>query len=115
VGADSGFTRWEAGGRSFVHAAAVPAGGTRFLSLRPEKIALHQDEPTEEANRLPCRIVATAYLGVTLHVVLITEALGEISATCLAWTGKANAMAPGATVWASWPASATVLLDDVDP
>jgi putative spermidine/putrescine transport system ATP-binding protein len=104
-----GLARLRAGGLVLLHLGEAAPGCCVLLSLRPEKITLSFDEPVAVPNRLPARVLASAYLGAQLQVVLATEALGRLTASCLAWRTGLD-LSPGATVWASWPAEATVLL-----
>ena len=111
IGVTSGMTRLEAGGRTFVHRGDGGAGERALFSLRPEKMKLTALEP-DGPNRLPARVLTTAYLGAQLQVMLATDALGTMTASCLAWQADDAALTQGAAVWASWPPDATVRLDD---
>jgi putative spermidine/putrescine transport system ATP-binding protein len=98
------------GGQRIAHAGPV-AEPRALFALRPERVHLSVEEPTDAANRVPGRISAIAYLGATQQVVVQTERLGAIIATGIT-SSMHDRLAPGASVWLSWAADATTLLDD---
>lgn len=109
TGRDGGATRLRVGGRTVIHQGAASTEQV-LLALRPEKIGLHAGEPLDQENRSPGRLIAIAYLGAMLQAMVRTDAFGDVTASCLAWT--APSLAPGMDVWISWAPNATVLLDD---
>jgi putative spermidine/putrescine transport system ATP-binding protein len=107
LGRENGHMRLDLGGRQIFHCGTV-AGADALLAIRPEKITVSLDEP-DLPNRLPGRIAALAYLGVTVQATVATEALGPVVVTLLAWSAP-DALAPGLPVWLAWRPDATVVL-----
>ena len=83
-----------------------------FVAIRPEKVAIHAEEPTDVANKVPGQIIDIAYLGnlSTYHVKLAngqmvkaqTANTRRLSLRSFTWEDN---------VWLSWTDTAAVLLD----
>jgi putative spermidine/putrescine transport system ATP-binding protein len=88
---------------------AAPTVGERItLALRPEKMSL-TIEPAADGNSLAGEIVASSYLGTSLHFCVRTNAVGEMLVTVPAWR---LAIAPdnGRQVWINWDRDASVVV-----
>jgi ABC-type Fe3+/spermidine/putrescine transport system ATPase subunit len=101
-------------GREILHRGGDPRvvrGSRATLALRPEKVSMSTDEPSLAPNRVFGHVVATAYLGATLQVIVDTAEFGRMTATCMSWQARSD-FSEGAPIWMSWPPEATVALED---
>lgn len=93
-------------------AIELEQGQKCFVAIRPEKVAIHAEEPTDVANKVPGQIIDIAYLGnlSTYHVKLAngqmvkaqTANTRRLSLRSFTWEDN---------VWLSWTDTAAVLLD----
>lgn len=87
-------------------------GQTAHLAIRPEKIAITTEKPTDKENAVEGKVLDIAYLGniSTYHVQLAggqiikaqTANTRRLSRRAITWEDK---------VWVSWSATAGVLLE----
>ena len=87
-------------------------GATAWLSVRPERIALHRSAPAPAAdNRLSGRVTGIAYLGAH-SIVHVGVAGGRtmIASVPTAHWGEALPPARGESVWVSWAGPDGVVL-----
>jgi putrescine transport system ATP-binding protein len=101
----AGRLRVRASARAFPDAAV-------WLALRPEKVRLSRDQPTDVGeNCVAGEVISIAYLGdLSIYKVKLESGL-VIKAACANLTRLIERpIDPGDQVWLSWPADAAVLL-----
>jgi len=86
-------------------------GATAFLAIRPEKIAIHAEQP-EIANSVQGKVLDIAYLG-NLSTYYVELPGGQVIKAQTANTRRISrrSFTWEDTVWISWSATAGVLLD----
>lgn len=92
---------------------SLAPGETVLVAVRPEKIAISQDEPAQAANKLSGTIREAAYVGgVTMLRVRIGNGDGPLMKVALANRTRSaeRASLPEQPVWLCWSAGAAVLL-----
>ena len=104
VGREAGCAMIDIAGCRVLHRGEI-AGPEALLAIRPEKMTL---DDSASANRVPGRVVATAYLGATLQADVATD-LGTLTVSRLAWT--APPLQVGQPVHVGWSPEASVRLD----
>jgi putative spermidine/putrescine transport system ATP-binding protein len=86
-----------------------PAPGERIvLALRPEKMSVTMT-PAPQGNSLSGEIVASSYLGTSLHLRVRTGEIGEMMVAVPAWR-LAIPPESGRLVWLSWDRDASVVV-----
>ena len=93
------------------HGVCAHRGMAVAVAVRPEKIRLGRDEPTGPHNRVPGMVKDLSYFGAqSVYRVQLgsgqTLKVSEVNAQRL----RTDRLAPGDAVWASWSASAAVVL-----
>ncbi|MFQ5984484.1 MAG: ABC transporter ATP-binding protein [Alphaproteobacteria bacterium] len=114
IGADDGGFIYAAGGGSWRQAAAARAARNEsevLIAMRPEKIMISEEAPSERSNRVAGEIANWSYFGTTFHFTIHTAELGELVVTTPAWKSRVE-LAPGRRVWLSWAADASVVVAD---
>jgi putative spermidine/putrescine transport system ATP-binding protein len=87
----------------------LPAAGERvMLALRPEKMSV-TTTPAAHGNSLSGEIVASSYLGTSLHLRVRTGEVGDMVVTVPAWR-LAIPPESGRQVWLSWDRDASVVV-----
>ncbi len=90
--------------------AALPDGATAWLSVRPERIALHFAPPETSAdNQVAGRVAGVAYLG-SHSIVHVAIEGGRTMIVDSPGTREEHAPAPGEAVWLAWARSDGVAL-----
>jgi putrescine transport system ATP-binding protein len=114
IGEDRYHLNWQEGQAPFLveSSRAFSDGQTCHLALRPEKVAIHAEEPMEAENKVKGRIIDIAYLG-NLSTYLVEVPGGRIIKAQAANTRRVarRSFTWGDTVWLSWTKTAGVLLD----
>jgi putative spermidine/putrescine transport system ATP-binding protein len=109
VAADAGRVVYEVAGCRFVQAqggAAMTAGNEIVVALRPEKIEIRSEaRPGEGVNGVAGTISAWNYHGTSFHVLVQTDALGELIVTAPAWRSQVEPEV-GRPVHLAWDADA---------
>lgn len=105
---------WRDGEKPFAAASERPfaEGQTCHIALRPEKIAIHAEEPMDVDNKVKGRVVDIAYLG-NLSTYVVEVPGGQIIKAQAANTRRVSrrSFTWEDTVWLSWTLTAGVLLD----
>lgn len=96
-------------GRPVVAEAGTLKGGSGFLFMRPEKLALRRGETAEGPNELPGRIRHASFLGNTMRYA-VEIGVDEPLLCDAANAAGAEAFAPGDAVIATWRAADCRLL-----
>jgi putative spermidine/putrescine transport system ATP-binding protein len=87
----------------------LPVAGERvMLALRPEKMSVTTTQAAH-GNSLCGEIVASSYLGTSLHLRVRTGAIGDMTVTVPAWR-LAIPPESGRQVWLSWDRDASVVV-----
>ncbi len=87
----------------------LPAAGEHImLALRPEKMSV-TTMPAPQGNSVSGEIVASSYLGTSLHLRVRTGEIGEMMVTVPAWR-LAIPPESGRLVWLSWDRDASVVV-----
>jgi len=109
---------YSAGGNNFHQSVAAGLGadgalpGARvLLAMRPERLSLSAAEPLDATNRVAGEIINSNYFGNTIHVSVITEALGELTVSTPAWRCDVTP-AVGRRVWLAWDPDASVVVEN---
>ncbi len=91
---------------------AITDGATCHLALRPEKISIHAEAPSDIENVLEGRIIDIAYLG-NLSTYYVEIPGGQVIKAQVANTRRIarRSFTWEDSVWISWTATAGVLLD----
>jgi putative spermidine/putrescine transport system ATP-binding protein len=78
---------YEAAGNRYVQTGGAGSVGDEILiALRPEKVEIRNAaRPEDGANAVAGRIAAWNYHGTSFHVLVATDALGELIVTAPAW------------------------------
>ncbi len=79
-----------------------------MLALRPEKMSV-TTMPAPQGNSVSGEIVASSYLGTSLHLRVRTGEIGEMMVTVPAWR-LAIPPESGRLVWLSWDRDASVVV-----
>ena len=104
------------GDATFIHSLAngeARPDGTIVVVLRPEKIQISEKAPDKKANRVAGKIQNWNYFGTTLHFIVRTEEIGEVTVDIPAWRNLVKPE-PGKQVWLTWDPDATVVVADDD-
>ena len=83
-----------------------------IFMVRPERVAMHAQQPDGAVNMAFGRVEATIYLGSVLHVRLREEAGSLVQAAIAAHSGEPPA--PGSELWMSWAPEHSRFLDLVE-
>ena len=114
AGADQYEITWQEGHAPLKVETARPFsdGQKCHLALRPEKVSIHAEQPSDVANAVEGRIVDIAYLG-NLSTYHVEIAGGHIIKAQSANTRRISrrSFTWEDTVWLSWTATAGVLLE----
>ena len=96
---------------SVVAGADCPAAAPLVVAVRPEKLSLHAEEPSD-GNRAQCRMQNTAYLGDRSHYFVTLDGLERPLAVSAqnADAEAARRLADGANLWLSWAPDALLVL-----
>jgi spermidine/putrescine transport system ATP-binding protein len=87
------------------------AGDEVQLMVRPERVRVSVDEPTDGSMTLPCTVIDYVFQGPVVRFALSGPDDSEVVAHSGA-DEQLPMLRPGDTVWASWEASAARLLPD---
>jgi putative spermidine/putrescine transport system ATP-binding protein len=87
------------------------AGAPVLLAMRPEKLRVSVEAPTNGANRIAGRVTNWNYFGSNFHMTAETEGLGRLGVSCPAWRASFEPT-NGMPLWLSWDADAAVVVDD---
>jgi spermidine/putrescine transport system ATP-binding protein len=90
----------------------VRVGETVELMVRPERVRVSVDEPTDGSMMLPCTVIDYVFQGPVVRFALA----GPDDAEVVAHVGadeQLPMLRPGDKIWASWESSAALLLPDV--
>jgi putative spermidine/putrescine transport system ATP-binding protein len=100
---DSGIARIAtAAGEIRQNGTRQPTIGSEItVALRPEKLALLQQAPADDRNRLAGKVIAWRYLGGHLSFEIAVEGVGAMKAEIAAADGQAF-LQEGKTVWLAW-------------
>ena len=106
---------YRVGGRNFEQAlqagtTGIVRGGEVLIGLRPEKIVLTAEEPTDGVNRLAGEVTSVSYEGADYRVRVATP-IGPMQVAVPARHGGIEPVG-GARLWLSWNPAASVVLRD---
>ncbi len=86
-------------------------GDKVLLAVRPEKLAVSATEPGGGANSVAGTLARWNYLGSLLRLEVEVEGIDPLVAVTPAWQSNLD-LSPGAPIWLSWPADASVVVID---
>ncbi|MDQ1519136.1 MAG: spermidine/putrescine transport system ATP-binding protein [Actinomycetota bacterium] len=92
----------------------IPAGAPAIVMVRPERVRVLMQAPTDGLVGVPCTVVDLVFQGPVIRVALATEAGDEVVAHVGA-DEQLPLLRPGDQVWAGWECDAARLLPEPEP
>nr|WP_232372118.1 ABC transporter ATP-binding protein [Acuticoccus mangrovi] len=101
---------YQAGGGEFRQANSTGSGGEPILvALRPEKIDVRNEPPTDGLNTIEGRLSSWNYYGTNFQLRVATDALGDVLVNQPAFKSPIEPQ-QDASVWLSWEPDASVVV-----
>ncbi|WGF87911.1 ABC transporter ATP-binding protein [Marinivivus vitaminiproducens] len=97
------------GGHVFEQAGEAAPGETVLIALRPEKIDLTSERPSDRANVLRADVRSANYYGTSFQLKVVAEDIGEVTVSTAAFK-RAFDPYPGREIWLAWDPDASVVL-----